>query len=672
MMHNIYQGRLILSQGWVEKKTVAAALKEIQSHTTTDLCELLLKDGLIHAQQASMIRAKTAQVLGPSAPIQSVGPIDIGATGINTLLNSGAINRTKEFVDLAQITRPPTEIINPIELGSQTASSPATQAPNRPQQSSISSKLLSSLTSGGAHEKPIPKQEVKLEAGKAFGDYNLISEVSRGAMGVIFRALHRPTDRTVALKFMLDTLMDETEQVRFQREAQTLIALKHPNIVEITDYGRSGNRQFLAMQLIAGQDLDAFVKESLRLYSSPPPWRKLLPYFLHIALALEHCHQRDVLHRDIKPSNILLETETQQAMLVDFGLIKVQKKNGQEDQAALTQEHEIVGTPQFMSPEQFSPGGAFGDVGPKTDVWGLGATMYFALTGGYSFKGRTMIEIFDSVTNTAAPSARSKNSEIPQWLSQLCQDCFTKTVKERPKIGHVLIELRRGIEESKPVESAELNVSILALKGMLGLLVVLFGLYFISLANKQPSPKFESVECPELLTKKKTVLVTGQTNRGNLPIKIVTKDDTSVIGTLFVDTDQNGKFAKEIPLLQGKTLIIVSIDLENCADQIKQFIVPHDAIAPSLEFSNEVRDNKFMLKSDFHLKGKVFDANGINEFLADGRPQTISPDGTFIIRVNYKRPVNIRLSTRDKAGNKTDKTFHVMTFKDYDRIHKKN
>lgn len=687
MKHNLYQGRLILSQGWASKALIADLLRRIPPDHPDDLCEILLKSGKIDANQASLVRSRTDQVLGPRTTEES--GLDIGATGIHSLLNTQAVKRTGDFIQLANEQRPPTERLTDSDLLDQAVQKVKKQAKDslpldetlrapkkKPKTRRLNNSLFGSAEGESAPLELLPLED-KLKSGQDFNDYNLIGELSRGAMGVVFKAHHHPSDRTVALKFMLDNVQDETEQLRFQREAQALIQLKHPNIVEIFDYGRAGNRQYLAMQLIAGKDLHSIVHASLRLQNAPPDWEEMLPCLLNIAEALQYCHERSVIHRDVKPSNIILEEKSGHATLVDFGLIKMESLTGDsgesDEHARLTKTQEIVGTPQFMSPEQFSPHGSFGSIGPKTDVWSFAATMFFVLTGENAFSGRTMIEIFDAVANKRPRKLRELNPDIPEWMDDLCDECFTKNVSGRPNIDHVVSSLKRGLRKPAPVEESPLDKPMMLLYGLTALTVVIFlGLLLANLTGTTEAT-FVSVECPETLTQEKSIEVTGRTNSPEVPIRVTNKIEGSVVSTLQLKSGPQGSFRQKVLLDQGVNTIIVSIDLEDQPEHVRQFLVPHDSIPPSLELNNRQLGGKYLLEDDYLLHGRVFDTGGVVQFLMDGQPIRRNSDGSFAIRVDYRsRPKKLRLTSFDVAKNTSDSTIVVVTQRDYKRFYKKN
>ncbi|MDF1662262.1 MAG: serine/threonine-protein kinase [Planctomycetota bacterium] len=645
-------------------------LQSLPDDAPQDLCCVLLEQGQISAKQATLVRSKTVQVLGPRA-VEESGLGDLGATGIHSLLNTQAIKRTGDFVQLANVQRPPTERLTESDLQRQTPPNP----------NHLSSQLLNSLgESGELNDMPLEllPEENKLQSGQDFNDYSLLGELSRGAMGVIFKANHHPTNRIVALKFILDSpQQDDIEQRRFQREAQALIQLKHPNIVEIFDYGRAGNRQFLAMQLIDGKDLHSTVHKAMRFESAPPPWEELLSAFLNIAEALQYCHERNVVHRDVKPSNIILEKASGKAVLVDFGLIQLQSgvdASGEEDDVArLTKTQEIVGTPQFMSPEQFSPNGSYGTIGPKTDVWSLAATMFFAMTGDNAFPGRTMIEIFDAVSNKSPQKLKDLNPDIPEWLSDLCNECFCKHVQDRPDMDRVVYQLRQGSRRKQPVEEKPFKTPILALSILTGLIAIIFtGVLLSTLASGSP-PSFVSVDCPTALTQEKSVEVHGWTNEADIPVRVTNKIDGAIVSTIVVKSGASGAFRQKVLLDQGSNTIVVNIDLEETPQEVRQFVVPRDSIPPSLEIDNPQKGGKYFLEVDHILRGRVFDAGGVVQFLVDGRPIQRNRDGSFSIKVDYRsRPKTLRLTSFDKAKNSSDSTIVLVTQRDYERFYKKD
>ncbi|MFI5455622.1 MAG: protein kinase [Isosphaerales bacterium] len=195
-----------------------------------------------------------------------------------------------------------------------------------------------------------------------FGDYELLHEIARGGMGVVYRARQMSLNRPVALKMILaGQLAGDTEVRRFYTEAEAAANLDHPGIVPIYEVGQHEGQHFFSMGFVEGQSL------SQRLADGPLPAREAAELIRRVSEAIEYAHRQGVIHRDLKPANILLDRNGN-PRVTDFGLAKkVQGDSG------LTGSGQIMGTPSYMPPEQ--AGGPRGEVGPAADVYSLGATL---------------------------------------------------------------------------------------------------------------------------------------------------------------------------------------------------------------------------------------------------------------------------------------------------------
>jgi serine/threonine-protein kinase len=217
-----------------------------------------------------------------------------------------------------------------------------------------------------------------------FGDYELLEEIARGGMGVVFKARQVNLNRLVALKLINSGALAREDIIkRFKAEAEAAAALSHPNIVPIYEIGEVQGQQYFSMELIGGPNLHAY------LASKPLPTKKAAELVMTLAQAVHHAHQHGILHRDIKPSNVLLD-HTGIPHLTDFGLAKLIEKD-----STLTLTNAALGTPAYMAPEQ-----ARGDtkrVTTAADVYGLGAVLYETLTGSPPFGGGTSLETIRQV-----------------------------------------------------------------------------------------------------------------------------------------------------------------------------------------------------------------------------------------------------------------------------------
>ena len=204
---------------------------------------------------------------------------------------------------------------------------------------------------------------------RIFGDYELLAEIARGGMGVVYRARQRSLDRTVALKMILAGKLANPEDLqRFRTEAEAAARLSHPNIVAIHDVGAIDGQHFFSMEFIEGISL------AQRLTRGPVASRDAARYVRQIARAVEYAHRHGILHRDLKPSNIMLDADDE-PHITDFGLAK--RLDNQD--SGQTRTGAILGTPSYMAPEQAQ--GKIRELGPACDIYSLGAMLYELLTG---------------------------------------------------------------------------------------------------------------------------------------------------------------------------------------------------------------------------------------------------------------------------------------------------
>jgi serine/threonine protein kinase len=230
-----------------------------------------------------------------------------------------------------------------------------------------------------------------------FGDYELMGEIARGGMGVVYRARQLSLNRTVALKMILDGHHATPDHVaRFRAEAEATAALDHPNIVPVHEVGEHDGYSYLAMKLVEGGTL----AHRLADFADDP--RAAGRLVATVAGAVHHVHQRGILHRDLKPSNVLLD-EAGEPHVSDFGLAK---RLGSGDD--LTESGAVLGSPPYMSTEQAS--GDRNAVTTATDVYGLGVILYALLTGRPPFQGGSALETIEQV--------RTRDPQLPSALNR--------------------------------------------------------------------------------------------------------------------------------------------------------------------------------------------------------------------------------------------------------------
>lgn len=252
----------------------------------------------------------------------------------------------------------------------------------------------------------------------SFGDYELIEEIARGGMGVVFRARQKSLNRVVALKMVLGgPLASPAVRQRFLAEARAAASLQHPNIIAIHEVGEHGGQPFFSMNYVEGRSLAEL------LHDGPLPPRRAAGYVKTIAEAVAYAHGKGILHRDLKPSNVLID-ESDQPRVTDFGLAK--QLTGGSD---LTVSGQVLGSPNFMAPEQAR--GRHREVGPASDVYSLGALLYHLLTGRPPFQAATLTEVLRQVTTTDPAPPRLLNAAIPRELETICLKCLAKDIPRR-------------------------------------------------------------------------------------------------------------------------------------------------------------------------------------------------------------------------------------------------
>ena len=280
--------------------------------------------------------------------------------------------------------------------------------------------------------------------GTRLGPYEIVAPLGQGGMGEVYRARDTRLGRDVAVKVLPEHLSANSEvRARFEREAKTVSSLNHPNICTLFDVGREGETDYLVMELIEGETL------AERLRKGPLPGPELLRLGVQIADALDRAHRAGVIHRDLKPGNVMLTRGG--AKLMDFGLARAGAPAASAGSgatspltqsptvaAALTAEGSIVGTFQYMSPEQLE--GREADV--RSDIWALGCVLYEMATGKRAFEGRSQATLIAAIIGlepapvSEAPSGAPAGNAPPSGLDRLIRTCLAKDPEERNQTAH--------------------------------------------------------------------------------------------------------------------------------------------------------------------------------------------------------------------------------------------
>jgi serine/threonine protein kinase len=344
-----------------------------------------------------------------------------------------------------------------------------------------------------------------LTPGTHLGPYEIIAPLGAGGMGEVYRARDTRLDRTVAIKILSSHLSgDATLRQRFDREAKAISSLNHPHICVLHDVGHQGDTDFLVMEYLEGETLAA------RLEKGPLPLEQVLRYAAEIADALDRAHRQGVVHRDLKPGNIMLTKSG--AKLLDFGLAKatLPLSEGATLAAAatrttpVTQQGTIVGTFQYMSPEQVEGNQLDG----RSDIFSFGAVLYEMLTGKRAFEGKSQLSVASAILEKEPPPLSSVMPLTPPALDRVVRTCLAKTPDERFQSAHDLklqLEWIReaGSQAGAPAltptgRSGRPAIATLLLgAGCVLLLAALAALYFFHRAPSQAGLMRLTIAVPE-------------------------------------------------------------------------------------------------------------------------------------------------------------------------------
>ncbi|NND99665.1 MAG: serine/threonine protein kinase, partial [Pirellulaceae bacterium] len=275
-------------------------------------------------------------------------------------------------------------------------------------------------------------------AGRIFGDYELLDEIARGGMGVVYRARQVSLNREVALKMILGGNIAGEEQIRrFHTEAESAASLDHPGIVPIYDIGQQEGQHFFSMKLIDGDSLGS-ISDQIATDEN-----RLIDVVAKTAQAVHHAHQRGILHRDLKPANVLIDTEGD-PVVTDFGLAR-----SIESDQGLTQTGAVMGTPGFMSPEQ-----AFGQrLTTATDIYSLGAILYRLLCGRPPHQKETVIATLRSVIDEVPTAPRKVNPGVHPDLELICLKCLSKDPAARYDSAAAFASDLRAFQAGQPLQA---------------------------------------------------------------------------------------------------------------------------------------------------------------------------------------------------------------------------
>ncbi|MEZ6044632.1 MAG: protein kinase [Planctomycetaceae bacterium] len=271
-------------------------------------------------------------------------------------------------------------------------------------------------------------------------NYELLEEIGRGGMGVVYKALQTDLQRIVAIKMIRSSSLASSEEVkRFEQEARAAEKLQHPHIVRIYEAGQIAGQPYFSMEYVPGQSLHQILRRG------PIDPRRAAELLQKICLGVHHLHENHILHRDLKPQNILID-QTDCPHITDFGLAKIL-----EEDFDLTQTGAVLGTPGYMSPEQASP--STGICSAASDVYSLGAILYHTLTGRPPFAGPNPFETLMAVLESEPLLPRKLNPKIPRELELICLKCLEKKPENRFQSAQELAEELERYLQGEPLQT---------------------------------------------------------------------------------------------------------------------------------------------------------------------------------------------------------------------------
>ena len=285
-----------------------------------------------------------------------------------------------------------------------------------------------------------------LEPGSHLGPYEILAAIGAGGMGEVYKGRDTRLDRIVALKVLPLHLAGKPDlRERFEREAKIIANLQHPHICLLYDIRHDNGIDFLVMEYLEGETL------AQRLLKGPLPMEQLLPYAIEISDALDKAHRNGITHRDLKPGNIMLTKGG--TKLLDFGLAKLRQEASPKSplsqlptaKSALTEHGTILGTFQYMAPEQVE--GKTGEIDARTDIFAFGALVYEMATGKKAFEGQTHASVMAKILEGEPPPMSSLQSMTPPALDHVVKICLAKDPDGRWQTASDLTKQLKWVKE---------------------------------------------------------------------------------------------------------------------------------------------------------------------------------------------------------------------------------
>ncbi len=340
------------------------------------------------------------------------------------------------------------------------------------------------------HTKQIPPDQLLVPppgyndlSGMTLGGYRLVRKIAQGGMGVVYEAVQIKLARKVALKILTDQLAGRPEFLqRFEREAKAAAALNHPNIVQVYDFGEAEGRDYIAMEFIEGDNLSNYIAKTGKV-----PIPDALAIVEQVALALKAANEKAIVHRDIKPSNILV-TRDGRVKVADMGLAKILTEDSE-----LTMSSASIGSPHFIAPEQ---AGSSKNADHRVDIYSLGITLLYLVTGKFAFDGASPISIVLAHATKPLPTGAELGTELPPQLEALIHHMAERDPDKRYQTYDDLLgDLRLVKQGFQPViapayqrpQSREWKMKMIAAISILAAVVLAVGALFATRFIKHPA-----------------------------------------------------------------------------------------------------------------------------------------------------------------------------------------
>lgn len=631
MATNEEQARWISAQGWLPQDTLHKALQASAGASPGDLCDFLESHQLLKSAQSRLVRSALSQALSkPSGMTPSVPNLP-AVLGSNRA-PANALQRGSGSGRLAQV------------------SGQAVALPNQ-----LSARDL---------QRAIHTDDSGVLKLRRFGKYEILEEISRGPLGVLVRARHTSLDMAAVIRFIVP---DDSNNLahRIHKEGQVLSQLSHPNIVHVSDFGVDNGLVFVTTEYVRGPNFKEWIVQNNIEYerkqredlSSESPIPDYLEALSKIASALAYCHEQGVIHRNVTPQSIVLDAELKRPVLVNFGLVKRQSSGSDLGSISTVDQSKTaiaLGSVHFKSPEQWDS--QYGPVTEASDVWGLGMTLFYALSGQLAYPPGI---------ESASPSDLLKYRRslakiaphLPSSLTHLVDQCLQTAPHERPTMRHLskaLAEFASQCQDLAFTQSSEglSSREVLTYSGVAMIAMTLAFALVVFVLDRSP-PEFTKVELPKV-TKQDTIALSLTVREGPVSILINGREhQVPKSGTLTVKkalkagaNDFHFRF-KDWPALAV----------------IKRVVVL-DQSPPEIRIKGLDANNRLTYKSVDSLRGEVVDDSDVELTINEQRvalkdKQFSEPLAGLPERVEWV------LKATDIAGNSRSKKISLISERQY-------